>query len=420
VALLASYYGLYRYKHSCRTATEHLSRRDGRLMLAGIWAGVAVMSNYLAAAVVVLLGLYLVAFTRMARHLAAFCSGVLLSLLVLAAYHLACFGTPLTTSYAYQNPAFRAYGATILGVLEPPQADRLAQLLFSPFRGLFISSPVLLMGVVGWVLLVRQGRCKADAWLFASILVLFLFFNCSFNGWTGGYGAGPRYLVPALPFLALPLVLAAQRYFKSTTILTALSVLLFFVSTAVDPQCPLGVSPTARVIGRPLWCYSPLTEYEIPLLLWGRPEPFLRSQADALWARANEEAQTAGLSPTARAQRLAAIRAQLDHALAACDARIFPLCALPGPVSVNPQGVYEGGAFRLFQPGSGQARWNSFNAGEFLFPGSRLSLAPLLLGVGVLALLSWFVVAKRRGRANGETSASADASPVGATRRQPG
>ncbi len=35
--------------------------------------------------------------------------------------------------------------------------------------------------------------------------------------------------------------------------------------------------------------------------------------------------------------------------------------------------------FQAFGPGSKEARWNSFNVGEFLFPESRWSLAPLLV-----------------------------------------
>jgi hypothetical protein len=59
-----------------------------------------------------------------------------------------------------------------------------------------------------------------------------------------------------------------------------------------------------------------------------------------------------------------------------------------GPVSVNRGGIYGGWSNGEFGSiGSAQLRWNSFNAGEFLFPESRWSLFPLLLVHGVLA---WF------------------------------
>jgi hypothetical protein len=375
VALLASFYGLYRTRHDPGPPPGWW------LFLAGLAAGYAVLCNYLAAVVVVFLGLYLLSFTRTLRHAILYGLGVLVPLVLLGAYHTACFGTPFTTNYRFENPIFQADHVALLGVLELPQPDRLVVLLFSPFRGLFFTSPVLLAGLAGWVLLLRGGRFRSEAWLFAAIVVFFLLFNCSFNGWTGGYGVGPRYLVPALPFLALPLALAAGRFFRTTAVLTGLSVVLLFVATAVDPQCPLGVSGAGRVLDRAQWRYSPLTEYEFPFLVLGRPEPFLRSQADALWARVIREAAARGRSPGPRDR--------FDRALAQGDARLFPLAAWQGPVSVNPQGVYEAAAFQLFPPTSPQARWNSFNAGEFLFPVSRLSLLPLLVVCGGLALLGW-------------------------------
>jgi hypothetical protein len=58
------------------------------------------------------------------------------------------------------------------------------------------------------------------------------------------------------------------------------------------------------------------------------------------------------------------------------------LPSIVGPVSANAGGIYGG---CMLQPD--QLRWNSFNAGEFLFPESRWSLLPLLLCGGALG---WF------------------------------
>ncbi len=379
VALLASFYFLYQSKHVAGSA----SRTQGRIFLAGLCAAFAATSNYLALGIALFLGLYLASFTRQARHWIASSLGVLLPLALLGAYHAACFGTPFTTNYNYQNPLFRTDQAALLGVLEMPHLDRLLELLVSPFRGLFFSSPVLLLGLFGGFLMWRTGRHRAEVWLCGAVVAFFLLFNCSFNGWTGGYGVGPRYLVPATAFLALPLALAAGRYLRTTLLLTILSVLLMLIATAVDPQCPLGVSGRGMVKGRPLWQYSPLTEYEIPLFVLGRPEPILRDQEEVLWLRTRQEAEASGRNP----RDLSPLRERLKQARERGDTRLFPLAAMRGPVSVNPQGVYEGNPFLLFPPHSLQAHWNSFNAGEFLFPGSRLSLLPLLLLCGALGWL---------------------------------
>jgi hypothetical protein len=388
VALLASFYWLYQFKRTLHW-TSGQSWRDFRLVLAGLAAGYSALTNYLAAAVVIFLGIYLLSFTRKLRDVAAYSLGVAVPFLGLCAYHQACFGSPFVTGYQHQSPLFHAERASFLGVFGAPQPKVLLTILFSPFRGLFFSSPVLLMGIVGWFHLLRDGRHRGEAWLFASIVAFFVLFNCCFNGWSGGWGVGPRYLVPALPFLALPLVFAFEHFSRTTAVLAVLSGLLMFVTTAVDPQCPLAGTPIAFAGDRPLWRYSPLTEYEIPLLLTGRPGPFLRAQADGMMERFRREIEGAGLPPEAKAQRLAAARADLDTALARGDSRLFPLAFVQGPVSADPQGLYEGAYFRVFPPGEPQNRWNSFNVGEFLFPGSRLSLVPWVLGMCLLVFWTW-------------------------------
>ena len=67
---------------------------------------------------------------------------------------------------------------------------------------------------------------------------------------------------------------------------------------------------------------------------------------------------------------------------------VSELPAVVGPVSANPMGMYEGKMYALFPPHSIQARWNSFNVGEFLFAQSRFSLILLIVACGGLLLIS--------------------------------
>ena len=72
----------------------------------------------------------------------------------------------------------------------------------------------------------------------------------------------------------------------------------------------------------------------------------------------------------------------------------------PG-VSMNAIGAYEGTANTIFSRTSEQARWNSYNLGEFLFPESFLSLVPLalvlLLGIAVLVRMQLKMDREERG-----------------------
>jgi hypothetical protein len=322
VALLTSFYLLLRV-------------RDGapsRAGLAGLAAGAAVSASYVAAAVVPVLVAYLAARRREARAIAWFAAGAAVPCLLLAVYHAACFGSPLSTPYAFENPAFHSTGARLLSIFGAPDPAVGFALLFSPFRGLFFSSPVLLMGACFLGAMLRRREHRAEALACAAVAAVFLVVNASFNGWHGGAALGPRYLVPAIPFLALPLVFAFGRMRAAAAVLAALSAVLMLLGTAVDPQCPLGVLPIAPVEG-PLWRADPWTEYEVPLLATGRATP-------------------------------------------ASDGSV--LASLEGPVSVNPIGVYEGWFYLAFPPGSPEARGNSFNFGEGLFPRSPMSLLPLL------------------------------------------
>jgi hypothetical protein len=389
VALLAGFYFLYRAKVAL-VSGPHFGRWLVRqLWLAGACAGVAATCNYVSAAVVVFFAVYLGRLRLTVRSQLALGSGVLVPFVALCAYHVACFGTPFTTNYHFQNPHFRADAGTLFGVFQPPRVDVLAFLLVSPYRGLFFSSPILALGVVGWVRMRRDSEHRAEATLFLCAIAFFLLFNCSFNGWPGGWAVGPRYLVPAIPFLALPLVFAIRAYPRTATALTIVSAAIMLLATAVDPQCPLGEPGFASVAGRPFWRYSPLAEYELPLFMSGQPTSFLQAQADATFEHLRDvQSETGSLPPPWRDQTLAQVRSRLNEAVALGHADILPLAALRGPLSVNPQGVYEGRPFQFFSPADPRVRWNAFNFGELLFPGSRLSLLPLLGGIGALVCVA--------------------------------
>ncbi len=357
------------------------------ILSAGLCAGSAAITNYIAVAVVVMIGAYVVWGLRTKGGWLWYGLGVSGPLLLLLVYQYVCFGTPFATNYASESPMFRSSGAA-LGVFTLPRADVLLVICFSPFRGLFFSSPVLLMGLAGLGRLFRWQSRRAEAALFVAIIAFFVLFNISFNGWHGGWATGPRYLVPAVPFLAVGMVFSFRRYFKTTCALAVVSIAISLLYTAVDPQSPLGVHPIALIPGRAQWSYNPPAEYEAPLFLTGQAKPILRARLEATLDELDKEMSAQGLAPSERAGRLDAARRKIDDEIEAGDPSTFLLASMQGPVSVNPIGVYEGWFYRVFPPGSEESRWNSFNAGELLFPGSRWSIVPLLLVCGLVAALA--------------------------------
>jgi hypothetical protein len=330
------------------------------LVLAGLAAGFAAITNYIAVVPLVILAVY-VFDRRWVARAGWFGVGVLAPFLLICAYNVACFGTPFTTNYRYENPQFLEASGALLGVLGTPDLAVLVKLLASPFRGVFVTSPVLIVGVAGLVALWRIEGLRRDAALCSAMVAFFLLLNASFNGWHGGFAAAPRYLAPMLPFLVMPLVFAVARYRRSTIGLGSVSVAAMLVITAVDAQPPLGLSAIANVPDKAQWTYSPLTDYELPMLVHGVATPLLAAQRAA--------------RPTA-------------------PANAFPLATITGPVSVNPVGVYESDYYQQFKPGSPEAAINSFNAGELLIAGGVWSLLPMMLVVGALAAMA--IVESRR------------------------
>ena len=76
----------------------------------------------------------------------------------------------------------------------------LYKLLFSPLRGLFIYSPILLLSLPGWWRLRRTH--PAESWLIAGLTGVTI---ALFSAWSSGEGLswGSRFLVPIVPFFAL-------------------------------------------------------------------------------------------------------------------------------------------------------------------------------------------------------------------------
>jgi len=383
VALLGSLYCIERARVGARPAPGN----PRLLHAAGILVGFAAITNYTMAAFVPAFAMYLVARTGSRSGVPWFALGVLWPFLVICAYNLACFGTPFTTNYAYQSAMFSTQ-TRVLGVFALPRLDVLLLLLFSPFRGLFFTSPVLLAAVAGVVVLAKARSTRPLGVLIAGVTAFLLLVNASFNGWDGGWTAVPRYLGPAMGLLAIALVVAFDRWRAIACGLAAISFAMQMLLTVVDPQVPIGDVGTAGVPVSDVFTIDPTTRYVLPLFLHGRAWPMLDESVEQAVARAAKVASSRGEPAAEIEAKSTKLRGDLRERIEQGEGSPFPLGGVAGPVSANPIGVYEGYYYRLFPAGSEQAAGNSTNAGESIFPQSRLSLLPLLLlGGALLALL---------------------------------
>jgi len=102
-------------------------------------------------------------------------------------------------------------------------------LFFSPGVGLFAFSPILLGAFVGFVDIYKKN--KYSCILILAFLSMFVFTFGPLNFWHGLNGWGPRYLLPLIPFLMIPLAFSFEkrgRIFKLS--LLVLGAIGFFIN----------------------------------------------------------------------------------------------------------------------------------------------------------------------------------------------
>jgi hypothetical protein len=172
---------------------------------AGILLGLSFLTEYTVALVIVILGAYgLWLLRREARLVGLFCVSAVLPLAALFTYNFICFGNALDTGYTHDFCWTAAQGAGFAGFTYPKLAP-LWDLTLGTYRGLFNMSPFLLLAVPGAALMARRGY-RLEAAVCVICAATFILAISAYWGWNGGRTDGPRYLVPIVPFVALPVV----------------------------------------------------------------------------------------------------------------------------------------------------------------------------------------------------------------------
>ena len=177
-------------------------------------------------------------------------------LAVSLAYNLHAFGNLLAGGYGEETWSTPLYVG-------------LYGLLFSSGKSLFLYVPLTIVFPLALVGFYGTGR-QGETFLFAALFVVYLLLHAGWWSWYGGWSWGPRFLVPALPFLILPLGALWSGGIVRQIGLTALaivSVLVQFLGVAVDfNQHMLMVNDLDKLLFIPQ--FSPLVGH-LQLLLDG-------------------------------------------------------------------------------------------------------------------------------------------------------
>jgi hypothetical protein len=211
------------------------SRQPRAESLAGVLIGLAVLSEYpnaIPSAILVACALPRLRIGGVLRIIA----GGLPFAVLLGIYNKLAFGSVFTLSSAHEvDTNIRELASRGLFGVGLPSPDYLLRLLLDPSKGLFVLSPVLLIALLGirgaWKAMPRGAFIA----LIATPLSILLTF-AGYPNWFGGWTVGARYLVAAVPFLALLIAFAAATSIEalllgaSVTVIAIVSLVFPFVA----------------------------------------------------------------------------------------------------------------------------------------------------------------------------------------------
>jgi hypothetical protein len=232
------------HRRSSSDADANPTRPATNLVLvaaAGLCAGLAVTFEYPLGLLGAILLVYAVARPkrRLARGLAYGAAAVCGAAPALA-FNLWALGSPLRFAYSNAVAVQGLTGHAVLGLndsgffgIDLPHPGAAVDLLVAS-RGLLTLTPVVVMAVAGAVLMRRRGRV-AEGNVVLAVAVVFFLYNSGYWLPFGGGSPGPRFLIPALPFVALGLATAYRRLPALTLALAIPSVVFMLAGTLTFP-----------------------------------------------------------------------------------------------------------------------------------------------------------------------------------------
>ena len=234
--------------------------RDVRLGLwiglAAGWAGVTELQASIPSALIVVFAwwqLRRAPRTHIVRVGLSLGSGLAIGAIVLLTYNWLAFGSPFHIGYASEAGSFEAMHTGIFGV-SWPNLRIAGSLLFGPLRGLVPLAPVLVVGPVGFWMLVRRGSTRGSSLIAGGVAIYYFALTSGYFYWNGGWSYGSRHLGPALPFICLGIAPVWQRggAIARAVILALMCVSVgeSLVAVATTPQPPIRFAQPMREL---LW-----------------------------------------------------------------------------------------------------------------------------------------------------------------------
>jgi hypothetical protein len=215
---------------------EHTVHQKRSAFLAGLSAGMSVLGEPSALYACGALFLYMLSSRQTRSVLHYFILGGVPCAIIQIAYNMVCFGGPFSYSYQFSNEMVMVrVNGRLFGL---PSLKAILNLLILPYRGLFVSSPILLMAIPGFFIGIRSKEFTREVIVASVISLAFFSFLASFYGWDGGATVGPRDILPMFPFLFLVASFSFLSFPKTFITLGILSVIINLGITVVGNEVP--------------------------------------------------------------------------------------------------------------------------------------------------------------------------------------
>jgi hypothetical protein len=206
-----------------------------RAILAGFLVGLSVLTEYPMVIVVVALGGYIVV-KRAYTKLIWFAIGGIPPAIALVAYQLTAFGNPFRNPYA----AKAGRGSSHVSVDAPDPVIFLQ--VVAGRRGLIFTA-IVLVGAVAAVWIVRRNLPGVEhAWMAIFVFGAFLLMQSGWPNPWGGEVPGPRYLMPAIPWLAVPVAAAWGQRRRLCVLVTVVGAGFMTLALVSEHLIPHGAS----------------------------------------------------------------------------------------------------------------------------------------------------------------------------------
>ena len=244
VLLFIAFYLLFSLKNNLLTKKYYF-------LISGFLLGYSLIIDYPSGIVAFLLVLYSLRFINKETGGLTFLGGMI-PLIILFIYNWLCFENIFALGYHFiENPCAPGMKEGFMGITLP-SLKKLYAITFSPYRGIFITSPVLILTIPGFYYFFQEvnrvGKSfrspdfsaginlKDEFYVCLLSTVGFLVFNASYTFWWGGLGVGPRHLVNVLPFVILPIAFYVEKNKKVLIFLGVLSIIFMSIVTVTLPQ----------------------------------------------------------------------------------------------------------------------------------------------------------------------------------------